>query len=204
MFQFATDDKIVTQIAEPDARKITRLVHLVIGSIEYVPLSSPAMDNRVRRRHQTEIAELTNSGFEYLCSEGQRFPLLRLLRIFPALVSAGVWLQRTPIWVRDGYIQFGYPILRYRLKPSFVELDASHAKFITAFQDGTLLVSGNYDDPMPGGPGILKQFKAASLAETWNTHLARVQALEVIDKQIDPRTDYAAYAQASAKDRAPW
>ncbi len=87
----------MAQIAESEARRIMRFVHLLIGPIEYFPLTSPVKDHKVRRRHQTEIAELTDFGFEYLCSEGQRFPLSRLLRVFPALVSFGVWLQRTPI-----------------------------------------------------------------------------------------------------------
>jgi hypothetical protein len=203
-FCFSTDHKTVAQISETEARKIMNFVHLLIGPIQYLPLTSPVMDHRVRRRHQTEIAELTDLGFEYLCSEGQRFPLSRLLRIFPAVVSFGAWLQRTPVWIKDGFIIFGYPLLRRRLQPSFVELDGSHAKFITTFQDGTLLVSGNYDDPMPRGPGILRQFKAAAMAETWNNHEARVHALESINKQIDPRSDYATYAQASARDRAAW
>ena len=194
----------MAQIAESDARNLISFVHWLIGSIEYLPLTAPGMDHRVRRRHQAEITELTNLGFEYLCSEGQRFPLSRLLRVLPALASLGAWLQRTPIWIKDGFILFGYPILRCRLKPSFVELDASHAMFFTTFQDGTLLVSGNYDDPLPRGPGILRQFKAATLAETWNNHRTRVQALESVGKEIDPRSDYSTYAQASARYRAAW
>lgn len=181
-----------------------RFVHWLIGPIDYLPLIVPGMDQRVRRRHQTEIAELTNLGFEYLCSEGQRFPLSRLLRVLPAIASLGAWLQRTPTWIKDGFILFGYPILRWRLKPSFVELDASRVMFFTSFQDGTLLVSGNFDDPMPRGPGILRQFKAAALAETWNDHRTRVQALESVGKEIDPRSDYTTYAQASARFRAAW
>lgn len=196
--------KTVAQISEYEARLAMRLVHWLIGPVEDLPLTSPTMDDRVRKRHQTEIAELTDSGFDYLCSEGQRFPLSHLLRIFPALAALGVWLQRTPIWIRDGCILFGYPIVHYRLKSSFVELDASHAKFLTTFEDGTLLVSGNYDDPIPRGAGIIRQFKPATITETWNNHIARVHALESINKQIDPRTDYAAYAQASARDRVAW
>jgi hypothetical protein len=122
-----------------------RFVHLLVGDIEYHPLTSPVMDRRVRRRHQNEVAELTDFGFEYLCSEGQRFPLSRLFRVFPALVSFGVRLQSTPIWIKGRFVVFGYPIPRWRLKPSFVELDGSHANFMTIFQGGTLLVSGNYN-----------------------------------------------------------
>jgi hypothetical protein len=123
----------VAQIAESEARRIMRFVHLLIGRVEYSELTAPEMDQRVRGRHQAEVAELRDLGFEYLGSEGQRFPLSRLLRVFPALVAFGVWIQRTPIWIKDGFIIIGYPILVWRLKPTFVELDASHAKFVTSF-----------------------------------------------------------------------
>jgi len=193
----------VAQISESEAQRIVSFVHLVLGPIEYLQISAPEMDQRIRRRHHAEIAELRGLGFEYLCSEGQRFPLSRLLRVFPALVAIGVWLQRTPIWIRDGSILFGYPILVCRLNPTFVELDASHAKFITSFQDGVLLVSANYADPMPR-PGVLRQFKTGTLIETWNRHKARLKALESVGKRVDPRSDYETYLQASARDRAAW
>jgi hypothetical protein len=61
-FCFSTDHKTVAQIAESQARKIMRFVHLLIGPIEYLPLTSPVMDHRVRSRHKTEIAELTDLG----------------------------------------------------------------------------------------------------------------------------------------------
>lgn len=198
------DHKIVAQIPESEARKILRLVHLLIGTIDYVPLTSPAMDDRVRSRYPKEIAELVDLGFEYLCSEGQGFPLSRFFRVVPALMSLGLLFQRTPMWIQHGCIVIGYPILRWRRKPAFVELDGSHAKFISAFEDGTLLVSGNYDDPIARGPGIIRQFKAAPMAETWNNHRTRIDALEAIGKQIDPRSDYGTYAQAAARDRAAW
>jgi hypothetical protein len=49
-------------------------------------------------------------------------------------------------------------------------------KFVTTFQNGTLLVSGNYDDPMPRGSGIVRQFNVGTLIETWNNHKARIHA----------------------------
>jgi hypothetical protein len=77
-------------------------------------------------------------------------------------------------------------------------------KFITSFQDGTLLVSGNYDDPVPRRPGVLRQFNAGTLVETWNNHKARIQALESVGQQIDPRSDYTAYVQAAVRHNAAW
>jgi hypothetical protein len=138
----------------------------------------------VRSRYKKEIAELTDLGFEYLCSEGQHFPLSRFFRVVPALVSFGIWLQGVPVWIKAGSILFGYAILCWRRKPSFVELDGSHAKFISTFEDGSMLVSSNYDYPIPPTANILRQFKAATLAETWHAHRTRVDALESLGKEI--------------------
>lgn len=116
---------------------------MLMGPIEYLQLTAPEMDTRIRRRHQAEISELMTLGFDYLGSEGQRFPLTRMLRVFPALVALGAWTQRTPIWITGGAILFGYPILVYRPKPTYVELDALQAKFVAAFEDGVVLASGH-------------------------------------------------------------
>ena len=160
------------------------------------------MDQRVRGRYKKEIAELSDLGFEYLCSEGQAFPLSRFFRILPAIASFEAWRRGVPIWIKGGSILFGYPILCWRHEPSFVELDGSQAKFISAFEDGSLLVSGNYDYPIPPTANILRQFKAATLAETWHAHRTRVEALEAVGKQIDPRSDYGIYLKAAALERA--
>jgi hypothetical protein len=162
------------------------------------------MDKIVRARHKAEIAALTELGFQYLCSEGERFPLTRLLRVFPALVTFGMLFQRTPLWIQSGCIVFGYPVLIWRQKPTFVELDASHAKFITLFEGGLLLVSGNYDDPLHAGPGISKHFQAGSLVETWDAHKARMEELEAKGRRVDARSDYAAYRDASEQVVASW
>jgi hypothetical protein len=177
------------------------IVDMLMGPIEYLQLTAPEMDTRIRRRHQAEISELMTLGFDYLSSEGQRFPLTRMLRVFPALVAFGAWTQRTPIWITGGAILLGYPILVYRPKPTYVELDALQAKFVTAFEDGVVLVSGNYDYPLPDRPGVLRQFKVGTLAETWDSHQGRVRALESVGKKVDPRCDYQTYHQASAQDR---
>lgn len=182
----------------------TWLIHMLFGPIDFEQITAPQMDQRVRRHHQAEISELMTLGFDYLCSEGERFPLTRILRVVPALVAFDAWIQGEPIWVKDGTIIFGYPILFHVANPTFVELDASRATFVSTFEDGAVLITGNYDDPTPERPGVMKRCKPGTLVETWNTHLERLRALEIVGEKVDPSSDYNTYRQASAKERAAW
>lgn len=162
------------------------LIHMLFGPIEYPQLTAPQMDQRVRRRHQAEISELLTLGFDYLCSEGQRFPFTRMLRLFPALVAFDAWIQRTPIWIKDGAITFGYPILVYRPNPTFVELDASNAEFVSAFEDGAVLVTGNYENPMPEPPGVMRRFKPGTLARHGTPIWDAFEHLSLLEKRLIP------------------
>ncbi|HEV2199260.1 MAG TPA: hypothetical protein VGR73_05535 [Bryobacteraceae bacterium] len=190
------------ETAQPDARKLLRFVHSVVGTIEHAPI--PELDQRVRARHQSEIDQLTGLGFNYLCSDGESFPVFRLLLVLPAVVMIDAACERTPISMRGGAIVLGYPILVFRIKPTFAHLDGSHVKFLTAFHEGALLVSGNYDDPLPRGPGIVTYCHAGTMAETWAEHQERIRALEAGGGVVDRRNGYETYVELTNRHNAAW
>jgi hypothetical protein len=195
----------VAATAQPVERKFLQFLQALFGTIEHAPIDSQELDQRIRARFQSQIDELTGLGFDYLCSDGESFPLLRLLLVIPAIVTIGIWREGTPISVRAGSILAGYPLLVFRIKSTFAHVDGPRVKFLTAFKDGTLLVSGNYDNPIPRGPGILRYCQAGTVAETWTKHRARIQALETDASNIDSRSAYEAYVEMSARDdSAAW
>jgi hypothetical protein len=196
--------KIVVETSQPDARRLLSFQHSMFGTIEHVPIYSPELDERVRARYQSGINELTGLGFNYLCSDGEGFPLFRLLLMIPAIVIVGIWREGTPVWVRGGSIIAGYPILVFRTNSTFAHLDGPRVKFSTAFRDGTLLVSGNYADPLSRGPGIVRYFQAGCIIETWTKHKVRIQALETEFTGVDRRSSYEDYVEMSARDTAAW
>jgi hypothetical protein len=52
-------------------RGLLRLVHWIVGSIGHVQICSPELERRIRTRYQSEIGQLTDLGFGYLCSHCQ-------------------------------------------------------------------------------------------------------------------------------------
>jgi len=191
-------------IDQPVERGLLRFLPWVFGTIRHVPILSPELDWRVRARYQSEIRELTRLGFEYLCSAGESFSLLRLLLVLPALVLALMQGQRMPMALRGRLILVGYPVLVSRIKPAFVHPFGLGVKFFTGFQDGTLLVSGNYADPTARGPGIIRQFQPGTVSEAWAAHQARIQALEAAGAIVNRPCGYDAYVEMSQRDTAAW
>jgi hypothetical protein len=185
-------------------RKLIRFLHSVFGTIKHVRIISPQLDRRVRERYQSEINELTGLGFDYVYSDGECFSLFRLLLVIPALILLGLRSERMPMTIGGGSIMVGYPVLASRIKSTIANPDGRRVKFYTGFQDGTLLVSGNYQDPTSRGPGILRDFHAGSIGDTWARHQARIAALEAEGKRMDRQSDHQAYVAMSERDTAAW
>lgn len=182
-----------------------RFLHWVFGEIGHVQIESPELDQQVRARYQPDIDQLTGLGFHYLCSDGESFALFRLLLVFPAIVLIAMSSDRLPMALRGGSILVGFPLLVSGTRSAFATSpDGRHVKFLTAFRDGTLLSSGNYADPTSRGPGIVRQFEAGTVVDTWAKHQSHIQTLEADGKQVDRRSDYAAYVEMSQKDTAAW
>jgi hypothetical protein len=190
--------------SQPSGRKLLRFLHWVFGTIKHVQIYSPELNQRVRARYQSEINELTSLGFDYLCSDGESFSLFRLLFVIPAMILLAIWRQRMPMALQGASILVGYPVLVSRNKSTIANPDGRRLKFYTAFQDGTLLVSGNYEDPTSRGPGIVRNFRAGTISETWADHQARIQALEAEGKRVDLKNDHQAYVAMSERDTAAW
>jgi len=185
-------------------RTITRFVNSVFGPIEHSPIESPQLDQRVRASYHSQITEVSGLGFTYLCSDGESFPLVRLALVLPAVVMFGIWLERRPVSMRGGSILAGYPILVLKAKSTFAHLDGSYVKFLTAFRDGALLVSGNSPNPLPGGPGISRSCQTGTITESWKRHESRIQALELNGGEVDRRSTYDDYVRLVVRDTAPW
>jgi hypothetical protein len=75
---------------------VVRFIKWCFGKIEYVQVSSPRMEDRVRKKYGSAIAELTRLGFEPECCYGETFGMVRLLRVVPAITTVGMWFDGQP------------------------------------------------------------------------------------------------------------
>lgn len=189
----------------PD-REMIRLIHLIFGSIGHMQIFSHDLEQRIRRRYQSEIDQLESLGFDYLFSDGETFSIFRLLLLFPALVLIMMRSKREVITIKDGTkVLMGYPVYISKNKTAYGYVSGLGTKFYTVFQDGTLLVSKAYiDGDYISGPMIRKYAKKASIGETWADHQQRIAELEAEGKRVDRQTSFQVYAGLSYKETAPW
>ena len=81
------------------------------GEVGYVQISSPQLEDRIRVRYQSEINELSLLGFSYRFSEGQTFPIINLVMIFPAIVLLLMLCKREVVVLhRGGAFLIGHAI----------------------------------------------------------------------------------------------
>jgi hypothetical protein len=186
-------------------REQLRFIHLIFGTIGHVQVFSPELEQRIRTRYQTEISQLTDLGFNYQFSDGETFPLIRLVLLFPALVVFAMWRKREVMTIHDGTKHLvGHPVYISKNKTAFAEPCGLGTKFYTAFQDGSLLISTTYAVVgMPTGPMIERHGQKASISETWASHQQRIVELEAEGKCTDRQTSYLAYAEIEHKETAP-
>jgi hypothetical protein len=196
--------------AEPSSKssdkQLISFMHLVFGKIEHIQLHSPALEQRIRTRYQSEIYQLTGLGFDYQFSDGEAFSLFRLALLLPALIVFMMWCKREVMDVHGGTkILTAYSIFMSKNKTTFVHPNPFGVKYYTSFQDGTMLVSRNYGDKDGVGPTVMANpCKGASIADTWAKHQERLAELEAGGKRVNRQTSFQAYAEISHKETAAW
>ena len=193
-------------ISTASSRLSVRFLHWIIGTIEHVQIYSPEIEQRIRARYQSEISQLTDLGFNYLFSDGETFSLFRLVLILPAITVIHMRCKGEVMTLHDGTkLLTGHPVLISKNKNTFGYTSGLGAKFYSAFQDGTLLVSKAYADAdIPAGPMIRKYARKASISDTWIEHQERISALESEGKRVDCQTSFQVWAEISEKETAAW
>jgi hypothetical protein len=186
-------------------REFLRLLHWIFGTIGHIQVFSPELEQRIRRRYQSEIDQLQGLGFDYQFSDGETFPLFRFVLIFPALVVFAMWCKREVMTIHDGTKHLvGHPVYISKNKTAFAEPCGLGTKFYTAFQDGSLLISTTYAAVgMPAGPMIERHGRKAGISDTWSAHQQRIAELEAEGKRTERQTSYQAYAEIEHKETAP-
>ncbi len=92
------------------------------------------------------------------------------------------------------------PLLLARDSVAYAEITTSGVKFYTAFTDGTLLISANYQTMTSEGPEIFKRWRIGGIGEIWAEHEARVRSLEAAGRRADRRSDFETYAEMMRRE----
>jgi hypothetical protein len=175
------------------------LLH-TFGSVGYIRVSSPAMEQRIQNRYRSDIEELSALGFNYQFSVGQTFPVANLVLIFPAIVLLMMLWKREIITLNRGMeIAVLHAIYASKDKTTFARPSALGIVFHTVFEYGSSLVSTNYGSNRESNdPSGLKferrAYAGASISDTWASHHRMVQAKIADGTDADRDMSFKAYA----------
>lgn len=132
-------EKRPVQPVEPEiARRILRVIHWLIGEVGHVEVRDEKLRERIRRKFQAEIGELTELGFTWAFADGETISWLRFPLILPACTSFSLWRDGIPVVLHPGArMLFGYPVLVSGSvtgsEPAFANPGEDGVKFYTAF-----------------------------------------------------------------------
>ena len=173
--------------------------------MEYVQVSSPKIEERIRRKYGSTITELTRLGFEPECSYGETFGMVRLLCVVPAITTVGMWFDGQPRKIHERTrIMSCYAPLVSGDKTTYANPCEVGIKLFTAFTDRTFLVSatGPALEPEIANPTMTKFCGAATVADAWASHQIRIHSGECNGKQVDREIRFSTYADMSDKETA--
>jgi hypothetical protein len=179
-----------------EGRVLTFFV-LLMGKIDYVEISSPKLETRIRARYQSDMEELATLDFSLLFLEGETFPVMSLLLVFPAIVLIAMWRKHEVFAVHGGSrILIGQPILASADKSAYANVTGLGVKFRTRFHSGRILESknnGEADDEITGPMFVRRVYPGSSIAETWHEHQGGVSAREEEGEVIDRELNFDAW-----------
>ena len=170
-----------------------------LGLREYAQISRPEIEQRLRRRYQSQSEQLQAIGFDHVFDYGETFPLVRFFFILPAMMAALMLLKRDVLSIKGGKFMIAHPVFAARDGSALVHTFGLGTKFYTAFDDGTLLVSKSFKDRLADTPGTLKHGKRGSIHATWADHQHRTRQLLAEGKSIVRRTDFGFYTEMLGK-----
>jgi len=174
-----------------------------LGSIGYEEITDPRIEQRVRERYATEVDQLTSLGFGYEFTSGESTSLSRVLLIFPAIILLQVRAHGGVLALgRGGKILLATPVLGSTDGRAFGHPQTLGVTFYTAFRNGPLIVTKNYKSACYETPDCVMQGSDGTVAEAWQTHKERVNALDTDANPANRDRSYEAYADIARRQDA--
>lgn len=174
-----------------------RIFLLLFGQIEYVDEATPKLEGRIRRRYRAEMNQLKDLGFTLLFFQGQTFPILRILLIFPAITLLVMFLNREVIGIyKRARFLAGHPIFASEDRSTYTQVLRLGVMFCTSFQSGLILISCNYGyDNLTWKRYIRHAHRGQSIAHTWAEHQRSIRMLEAEGHSVDREMSFEKFVQ---------
>jgi len=174
-----------------------------LGSISHDEISDARVEQRVRERYSSDIDELTSLGFSYAYTSGEGMALSHVLLIYPAFILLRARANGAVLTLgRGGKILLAAPVLISADRRTFAHPESLGVSFYTAFRNGSLLVTKNFDFPFFGAVEYMLQASDATDTEAWQTHKDRLNKLDTEANPANTDHSYQAFADIALREDA--
>jgi hypothetical protein len=174
-----------------------------LGSISHDEISDPRVEQRVRERYSSDIDELTSLGFSYAYTAGEGMALPHVLLIYPAIILLRARANGAVLtFGRGDKILLAAPVLISADRRTFAHPESLGVSFYTAFRNGSLLVTKNFDFPFFGPAEYMLQASDATDTEAWQTHKDRLSKLDTEANPANMDHSYSAFADIAVREDA--
>jgi hypothetical protein len=169
--------------------------YALFGQIQYVQISSPALEQRLRARYRISLQELQALGFTPLFAKAETFSPFRLLLVYPAVVLLFMLIKREVIAIHAGRLISARLILASSDRIAYANPSGLGVKFHTLLKNGALLISANFGSDSSGPSFTFRSFPGATLQETWTNHQHLVQSRVTKDNPVAMKFTFDEYIE---------
>ena len=175
-----------------------------LGSVGYEEIADLRIEERVRERYATEIAQLTSLGFSYVFTSGEAMSLLRTLLIYPAIIYLQMRMKGEVLALRGSKVLLAVPVFCSSDGRTFWHSNALGTTFHTSFASGQILITKNYKSVCDAceTPEVVMHGSNGTIAEAWQTHKEWLSKLDTGANPARRDRSYQAYADMARREDA--
>lgn len=176
----------------------------LLGGADYQQITDAHIEQRVRDRFGVEVGRLSSLGFSYAYTSGEAMSLLRILLIFPAIIYLIMRIKGEVLVLRQGKLLLAVPVFSSSDGRVFAHSTALGTTFHTAFRNGRVLVTKNYNSGYDSceTPELVLHATVGTIAEAWQTHLEWLNRLDAGANPSMRDRRYEAYANMERREDA--
>ena len=162
---------------------------------EYVEITDPAIQSRVRARHSSKLASLQALGFQHFACRLEVLPPYSAISKFPIILM--MFSKEVLVFPKPARLGVANILLIHSSPSSIAECLGLGIKFYSVFSDGTLLISSSYRSALALAPNsqIIKNPHCQSPEEAWLVHKQKAAELEVQGIRVQNLRSFADYVK---------
>lgn len=162
---------------------------------EYMEITDPSIQSRVRARHNLKVAPLQALGFQHFAYRLEALPPYSAITKFPIVLM--MFSKEVLVFPKPARLGVANILLTHSTPSTIAECLGLGVKFYSVFSDGTLLISSSYRSPLvpPSNSRIIKNPHCQNADEAWIAHRQKAAELGARGLTVRNLSSFADYVE---------